>query len=383
MRLHTVAAVAGAALLAASAADAAAAAKAPGVADWIEVTLAEIASHGVNPPRAARTLALVSVAMEAAAGSRGSGQRTAVASAASRVLMYIFPDGRARFEALAGFAWKATPGERARGRALGLRVAAEAVVRAEGDGSHAAWSGAVPVGAGFWTSTPPGFVYPPLEPLAGSWRTWNVVSRETLRPAEPPWPGSVRFEAEMREVYEVSQALTPAQKAVADFWADGRGTATPPGHWNAIALDLIRARRLDERFVAFVFATLNTAQADAFIWGWDATFTYWSIRPVTAIRREIDPGWLPYLVTPPFPSYVSGHAATSGAAADVLAFFFPDRAAQLRAWAEEAALSRLLGGIHFRVDNEAGLTLGRRVAAAALAHAASGRGWLPAVDEDD
>jgi membrane-associated phospholipid phosphatase len=88
---------------------------------------------------------------------------------------------------------------------------------------------------------------------------------------------------------------------------------------------------------------------------------------VTAIRRELDATWLPYITTPPFPAYVSGHSSTSGAASEVLAWFFPGEAAQLRTWAEEAAVSRFYGGIHFRSDNEAGLVLGRKVAEVALA----------------
>ena len=117
---------------------------------------------------------------------------------------------------------------------------------------------------------------------------------------------------------------------------------------------------------ARVFAVLNTAQADAFVCVWYAKYAYWSLRPITAIRREIDPDWTPLITTPPFPSYVSGHSGTSGAAATVLSAFFPDEAARLNAWAHEAALSRLYGGIHFRTDNEVGLTLGRAVGKAAL-----------------
>ena len=117
---------------------------------------------------------------------------------------------------------------------------------------------------------------------------------------------------------------------------------------------------------ARVFAALNTAQADAFIACWDAKFTYWSERPVTAIRRELDAKWLSYITTPPFPSYVSGHSTTSSAASEVLSAYFPGSAQDLRAWAQEAAVSRLYGGIHFRSDNEAGLALGTKVAGIAL-----------------
>ncbi|HEX2303858.1 MAG TPA: vanadium-dependent haloperoxidase [Gaiella sp.] len=113
---------------------------------------------------------------------------------------------------------------------------------------------------------------------------------------------------------------------------------------------------------------MNTAQADAFIACWDTKFTYWSERPVTAIRGELDPSWNPYIVTPPFTSYPSGHSTTSGAASEVLARYFPLATGQLRAWAEEAALSRLYGGIHFSSDNGAGLALGKKVATAAIAN---------------
>jgi membrane-associated phospholipid phosphatase len=100
---------------------------------------------------------------------------------------------------------------------------------------------------------------------------------------------------------------------------------------------------------------------DAFIACWHTKYKWWTVRPITVIRERHDPGFLSHLITPPFPSYVSGHATASAAAEVVLAHFFPERADWLRAQAEEAAESRLLGGIHYRSDNEAGLELGREV----------------------
>lgn len=330
------------------------------IAPWIEATLAEIASNRINPPRAARALALVSVAMHDAVRGRGNrGGDAAAAGAASTVLTYLFPAEGGRFLALAG--------EKSRKQAFrrGQRVGARIVARARQDGSDADWSGRMPSGPGVWTPTPPAFLSP-LEPLVGTWRTWNLRSGSQFRPAPPPTFAGERFRAEAREVYDVSRSLTPEQKRIADFWADGVGTVTPPGHWNQIALELVHWRRLSTRASARVFATLNTAQADAFIACWDAKFTYWSERPITTIRREFDPTWQSYITTPPFPSYVSGHATTSGAASAVLARFFPAARAQLQAWAAEAAVSRLYGGIHFRSDNEIGLQLGQRVGRAAL-----------------
>jgi membrane-associated phospholipid phosphatase len=185
----------------------------------------------------------------------------------------------------------------------------------------------------------------------------------------------------MNEVYAVSQTLTDEQKRIAEYWADGAGTATPAGHWNLIAVDLLRAAAgWSTLRTARLFAALNTAQADAFIACWDAKYAYWSIRPISAIRRLIDPSWLSYITTPPFPSYPSGHSTTSGAASTVLAAFFPAKARELAAKAEEAALSRLYGGIHFRSDNEAGLAVGRRIGRDALRayHAPPGRLRKPA-----
>ena len=321
-----------------------------GVEGWMRVELEAIAAHRTNPPRAARGLALLSVALDRAAREHGErGSRTAIDTAAAEVLNYLYPD-------------LALPaGSSVRGRMIGQAL----VARAKADGSDASWTGTVPSGPGYWTPTPPAFA-PPLEPTAGTWRTWNLASGSEFRPGPPPAFDSAQFEAEVGEVYAVSLGLTEAQRATALFWADGAGTVTPPGHWNLIALDLIRSRLLDDDEAAHVLALLNTAQADAFIACWDAKFTYWSVRPVSAIRASLDRTWLPLIATPPFPSYVSGHSTTSGAASTVLAHVFPDQASTLAALADEAAVSRLYGGIHYASDNAAGLALGRLIGAAAL-----------------
>jgi PAP2 superfamily protein len=345
-------------LVLSSAAPAAADGRSEAATRWVEVELAEIAAHRTNPPRAARGLALLSVGMlEAARVSRD--RRAVAAGAAATVLAYLYPDRAAAFDELA-------ENERPRyALTLGRRIGTRVVRYARTDGSDSVWQGRVPVGPGLWVPTPPGFL-PPLEPLAGTWRTWNISSGSRFRPGPPPAFGSRRYVREVREVYDVSRSLTEEQKRIADYWADGPGTVTPAGHWNEVAIDLIRAHRLHAPAAARVLAALNTAQADAFIACWDAKFAYGSERPVTAIRRELDPGWLSYITSPPFPSYVSGHSTTSGAASDVLAAFFPSAAQQLRTWADEAAVSRLYGGIHFPSDNDAGLSLGRKLARAAI-----------------
>ena len=329
--------------------------RAASVTGWVDVTLKEISGQRVNPPRASRALALVSVALH-----RGSARgHQAVHGAAARVLAHLFPDHATAFtERAAGLVRN-----RARLR-RGRRIGAAVVARAKRDNSDAAYTGTRPFGIGFWTE-PPG-VPGPLEPAAGRWLPWNIRSGSVYRSPPPPGPGNPGYDDAVREVYETSLSLTSEQRAIALFWADGAGTETPPGHWNRIAIDLVDDARLSMRKAARTFALLNTAQADAFIACWDAKFAYWSERPDQAIRRTIDPSWTPLIPTPPFPSYPSGHSTTSGAASTVLAGIFPRRARALAAMAKEAAVSRLYGGIHFTFDNDAGLALGRRVGRAAL-----------------
>jgi membrane-associated phospholipid phosphatase len=110
---------------------------------------------------------------------------------------------------------------------------------------------------------------------------------------------------------------------------------------------------------------------DAFIACWHAKFKWWTERPVTVIREKLDADFMPHVITPAFPSYVSGHSAASGAGAEVLAAYFPSHAKELRRMALEASMSRLYGGIHYRSDNEEGLALGRRVGARAVERAQS------------
>jgi membrane-associated phospholipid phosphatase len=328
------------------------------VAGWIDAALVQVNADRTSPVRCARALALVSVAMDRAA--RTSGGVDAVHGAAATVRGYLFPAQAATFEARV-----LNSGASGQNLEAGRSIGRQVVELARSDGSSAVWSGSPPVGPQYWARTPPTFLAP-VEPLAGTWKTWNIASGSVYRPGPPPRPGSARFEREFREVERLLGRVDRRQTRIAFFWADGAGTDTPPGHWNRIALRLIAKAQLPMRSVARVLERLNTAQADAFIAAWDAKYAYWSVRPVTVMRRRVDVFWAPLLATPAFPGYVSGHAARSGAASTVLARFFPRRAAVLDRMAAEAADSRLYAGIHFRADSEAGLALGRRVGRAAL-----------------
>lgn len=196
-----------------------------------------------------------------------------------------------------------------------------------------------------------------LTPLFGNVRTWNLPSVELTRPPVPPAPGSPEFEADARELRDIQKNLTTEQRRIANWWSDGLGTYTPPGHWNRFAKELIIEFRLNPLRSARVFAYMNQAIQDAGISCWDAKYHYHYPRPIQAI-----PGFKTILGTPNFPAYTSGHSTFSAAAAEVLSFLFPSKRAICQAWAEEAAMSRLYGGIHYRFDAEAGLTQGRQVA---------------------
>ena len=222
----------------------------------------------------------------------------------------------------------------------------------------------------------------PLLPGWGGNRPFAVPDLATLdAPAHPDYdeaPDSA-FYGFANEVYETGKALTDEQKLIARFWSDDAMlTSTPAGHWISIVLQIADRDALPVEFISSTLAKLGVAQADAFISCWSTKFKYNLLRPVTYIKRHIDKAWEPLLITPPFPEYTSGHSCQSGAASTVLTAIFGDNFAfddathedeglpvrsfpSFKAAAEEAAISRMYGGIHFRFGNENGLTQGRAV----------------------
>lgn len=352
---------------------------------WTEVQLRRYVKHKQMPTRGARGLALVHVAMHDAwwlANEQALDPRLAVSMAAGDVLGYLFPAEERAFErivfALAGQLSEqsrdALPERAGQAMALGRWVAQAVIAHGEADGAAYGWNGARlqwygegrDYGPGTWEPTPPYHYFPPDEPYAPGWRTWVMAGADQFRPT-PPAYGSPQFLAALREVIEVNRTLDEEGERIARFWVDGHGSVTPPGHWNQIAIEHARQAGLDDATAVRVFVDLNLALADTFVAVWDAKYHYWTARPITAARRVLGVEFKPTILTPPFPSYPSGHAGFSGAAAEILAAYFPAHEAQLRAMAEEAANSRLLGGIHYRYDNEDGLALGRQIARLVLA----------------
>jgi hypothetical protein len=186
-----------------------------------------------------------------------------------------------------------------------------------------------------------------------------------------------QFYREALEVYETRNNLTPEQKAIARFWSDDPMLSpTPPGHWISIAMQILDETDANLEKRAEALARLGIALGDSFIGCWYSKFEYDLLRPITYIRRVIDPKWETLLITPPFPEYPSGHSTQSGAAATVLTAAFGESFAFTDAtheddglpprnyksfWeaAEEAGMSRLYGGIHFRAAIDRGLEQGR------------------------
>lgn len=347
---------------------------------WTRIQLDRHVKHKIMPTRGARGLALVHVAMHDGlelARQHQEDPRLVVSMAAAQVLGYLFSNEEKAFDRIAHAVAARVTGQPVGGLAqktlqalaLGEVVGQRVVRHGETDGAQRGWNGVRLqyygegryYGPSAWEPTPPYFYYPPDEPFAPSWGTWALERADEFRPTPPPF-GSPRYVADLEEVIRINKDLTPEQLKVARFWVDGHGSVTPPGHWNNIAIDEALAARLDDVATARLFVQLNMAMADSFIACWDAKYHYWTARPITAAKRVLNVKLAPPILTPPFPSYVSGHATFSGAAARVLGAYVPKETSKLTLMAEEAAHSRLLGGIHFRHDNEDGLILGRRIA---------------------
>jgi membrane-associated phospholipid phosphatase len=162
-------------------------------------------------------------------------------------------------------------------------------------------------------------------------------------------------------VLNYSQHPTRANEELTNFWADGINTYTPAGHWNAIAAGEFVKQNYSEVRWARNFALLNMAEMDAAIVCWDTKYYYFNPRPTQA-----DDQIKTLTGIPNFPSYSSGHSNFSAAAAAVLTYLLPDRGTRFTDMAHQAAMSRLVSGIHTRQDIEVGLTTGAAVGAYAV-----------------
>ena len=239
----------------------------------------------------------------------------------------------------------------------------------------------VPLGPGLWIPTPPAFSAPML-PYWGSNRTFIAADASPLidPPAPTPFsttPGSNMHNAAL-QVYNTVNNLTQAQKDIATYWADGGGSFTPPGHLISITAQMIRNKNMNLREASIVLAQVGIGLNDAGIVCWRAKYNNNLMRPISYIRQNIDAAWSSFIGTPPFPSYTSGHASFSGTTAAILtrgfgAIAFTDSTkvpygftaksfTNFTTAAQEAATSRLYGGIHYQFDNDNGYNCGVAIA---------------------
>ena len=248
---------------------------------------------------------------------------------------------------------------------------------------------AFPIGfPGMWFPTPPAYASP-LQPCWGELRPFAIADGSTCNALAPPTynetPSSA-FYLEMMEVYITVQNATAAESTIALYWADNPGqTGTPPGHSISITGQVLMQENASLSVAAEAYAKVGIGAADAFISCWWTKYNYNYIRPVSCIRALIDSSWLPFVVTPPFPEYTSGHSVQSGATAEILTdifgtnYAFTDHTHDALGFAprsfnsffeaaNEAAISRLYGWIHFRSAIDLGVAQGICVGQQVLAN---------------
>ncbi|AHM61861.1 phosphoesterase pa-phosphatase related protein [Flammeovirgaceae bacterium 311] len=246
---------------------------------------------------------------------------------------------------------------------------------------------------GKWKPTPPAYMEA-IEPHWFKIRPFVMDSCSQFKPARPTQFSEAKeslFMQEVAEVYEVGKNLSTEQREIASFWdcnpfvmnvhghvMFAAKKITPGGHWMGIAKIACQKENTDLIRTAQVYALTAISVADGFISCWDEKYRSNLIRPETVINRYIDEDWAPLLQTPPFPEYPSGHSVISTAASVTLTSLFGDNfryvdSTEVRYGlparsftsfeqaAEEAAISRLYGGIHYRPAITNGMHQGRAV----------------------
>jgi hypothetical protein len=301
-----------------------------------------------------------------------------VAAASYTILVAMFPGEVPYLEAKLAEAKNAriwagmnVPSDISAGDALGKAVGAKIMAKAKVDGMSAANNQTLVAGQieaakargikETWLSQESP-IRPPMLPNYGAVTTWNFdkTTLEKNRPAIPYIVGSAAWEKDFAELEKINKNQTREQARIANYWADGAGSYTPPGHWSREAANLCFENKFSEVATARTLALVCTALMDAGIACWDTKYYYYTPRPQQfGLKTSVG--------LPNFPSYTSGHSTFSAAAAAVLGSIFPDKAAEMTAKAQEASNSRIYGLIHYRVDCEMGLIHGAKIGEYAIA----------------
>ncbi|WP_422349528.1 phosphatase PAP2 family protein [Flagellimonas sp.] len=297
-------------------------------------------------------------------------ENAVIASTSLTVLKSLFPLESDFLDALAEeqvntvrWGGTGTQSDIADGWSLGTFVASKILERARTDRMDAAGDlqetykaffdinpSTIPVA---WVSLANPEVFPIL-PMYGRVKTWHDSTAVFSHlPPPPPDVGSEAFEADIAYVKSISLDRSREQWRISSFWEDGGGTYTPPGHWNAIAEDLLVDAQWSEVRTARAFSIMNRAVMDSGILCWFAKYKYYFPRP-----SQIDPEIKTSAGIPNFPSYTSGHSSFSSTAGTVLGYLFPDQREEMQRQYIEAGDSRVYGGIHYEFDNVEGRVSG-------------------------
>jgi membrane-associated phospholipid phosphatase len=234
----------------------------------------------------------------------------------------------------------AFPSDTRAGFELGKKIAEKEIELTKDFISKKQWDGKVPQKSGLWSGKNP------MLPLAGLNKTVVLDSASQFRPSPPP-----DFAKEMEELKNYKQTF----RSKANAWY----YASQPASDNLLTKKIFEYNlHTNPPRAARVHAAVNVVSYDAFTACFDAKYAYWGIRP-----NQYDTTYQSLVPTPPFPGYPSGHAVISAAVSDLCTYFFPHEKTLFLQIAKDAAESRFQAGIHFRSDNDAGLVLGRQVAA--------------------
>lgn len=377
------------------------------VLEWNALALDCIRVDNSGPTLSSRNLAILHTAIYDAVNSisrtcqpyrfqvaapPGASAEAAAVAAAYKVMRDLYPSLEARVDELYG-TWLGSAEHSSaltNGLSIGQAIARQVLDSRRADGASTEVPYIPSSDVGHWQRTSP-FFRPPLTP---HWRhvdTFCLSDMEPFVPGPPPGLESPEYAAALNEVKAIggknSPVRTPEQSQIAVFWSDFSYTAMPPGHWHVIAATIAQARGNTLEENARLFALLSLAQADAAIVCWEAKYRFNFWRPITAIQRADEDGnpatdkdvaWDHFLVSPPFPSYTSGHSIFSAASARVLSEFYGTDAIEFAATsdslpgvartfhslaecAEEVGMSRVYAGIHFQFDNRAGKECGTRI----------------------
>ena len=291
-------------------------------------------------------------------------EHATTAAAAATVLSYFFPNEAATFQRSAEEAGKSQlyaglhfPTDYYAGLELGRRVGDLVVEKARTDGADLPWTGTVPSGPCMWSGTNPGNVTLP------NWKPILLSAPNEFRSPRPPDCQSAEVKAQADAIRQFPRTFVTNYKAF--FWQSPQGLFTS---FFDYANKWMFEDKTDQNppRAARAYALLSAVTFDALIASNDGKYAYWYLRP-----HQLDSGITPLFPVPNFPSYPSNHSTASTAKCDILAYLFPRYAEFARAYGKEAGDSRIWAGIHYEMDNRAGVDLGRAVAAKFIAWAES------------